>query len=72
MALVMQLRIGYIEFMTSIGFVAGMSTPCIFCNKDMNLRAVVHGDDFTIMGYDRNLDGFRSKIKERFEVKIKR
>ena len=36
-----------------------------------NLRCVVHGDDFTLLGHHLDLDWFRSKIKDKFEVKMR-
>ena len=35
------------------------------------LRAVVHGDDFTILGYEEDLDWFRRMISEEHEVKFR-
>ena len=37
----------YVEFMLSIGFLAGKVSPGVFYNKEHNIRVVVHGDDFT-------------------------
>jgi hypothetical protein len=31
----------------------------------------VHGDDFTMLGWEEDLDWFRKQIQERFEVKVK-
>ena len=39
----------YVEFMESIGFRRGQSTPCIFWHKCKGIRAVIHGDDFTLL-----------------------
>ena len=61
----------YTEFMESIGFIRGRASPCIFYHKDRNMRAVIHGDDFTLLGLSDNLDWFRDRITERFEVKFK-
>ena len=61
----------YIEFLESIGFVSGVASPCIFHNKDKNVRVVVHGDDFTLLGSADNLDWFRKEISKRFEVKFR-
>ena len=57
--------------MEGIGFTTGRSSPCIFHHKDRDVRAVVHGDDFTILGHESELDWFRKKIAERFEVKFR-
>ena len=35
------------------------------------LKLVVHGDDFTVSGLEGDLDWFRAKIQERFEVKFR-
>ena len=43
----------------------------MFFNKDRNIRIVVHGDDFTVLGFSGQLDWFRSKISERYEVKFR-
>ena len=35
------------------------------------MRAVVRGDDFTVLGHSSALDWFRKQISERFEVKFR-
>ena len=35
------------------------------------MSVVVHGDDFAVLGTDEQLDWFRERISERFEVKLK-
>ena len=57
--------------MQSAGFKNGVASPCVFYNADRDLRAVVHGDDFTILGWESELNWFRSRIQERFEVKMR-
>lgn len=61
----------YIEFMEGIGFVRGRATPCAFWHEGRDVRVVVHGDDFTVLGDEEQLDWFRTKIAERFEVKFR-
>ena len=46
----------YVEFMESIGFRRGQSTPCMFWHVDKRIRAVIHGDDFTLRGKSVALD----------------
>ena len=53
----------YVNFMQDLGFAKGVSTPCVFYHTARNLRAVIHGDDFTILGYDDDLDWFRTMIE---------
>ena len=64
-------EVAYIEFMESAGFVKGIASPCVFYNSQRNIRSVIHGDDFTMLGSEEDLDWFRVKIEERFEVKIR-
>ena len=52
----------YTQFMESIGFTKGLSSPCTFYNQKRELRCVVHGDDFTILGWSNQLDWFWSHI----------
>ncbi len=32
---------------------------------------VVHGDDFTILGYAKDLDWYRERIRKKFEIKVR-
>ena len=44
----------YIQFMMDMGFDQGKTTPCVFFNKERDLRVTVHGDDFIILYYIMN------------------
>ena len=61
----------YTEFMQNAGFSAGKSVTCLFHHVDRDLRAAVHGDDFTVLGPEDQLNWFRTKVTERFEVKFR-
>ena len=61
----------YGDFMAEAGFEIGKASPCIFIHRDRGLRVVVHGDDFTILGDEQQLNWFRQRIKTRFEVKCR-
>ena len=41
----------------------------MFIHHEKNIRLVVHGDDFTVLGYENQLDWFKSQIQQRFEIK---
>ena len=56
----------YSEFMKSIGFKQGKSSPCVFCHSERELRYVVHGDEFTVLGWESQVDWFWQKIKTKF------
>ena len=51
-------EVEYSRFMESIGFTRGTSTPCSFHNQEKELRVVVHGDDFTVLGWEHQLNWF--------------
>ena len=59
----------YAGIMKEIGFKSGIASPCVFKHDERNMKAVVHGDDFTIIGRSHDLDWLRQKISTRFEVK---
>ena len=50
--------------MESIGFARGASTPCSFYNQEKELRVVVHGDDFTVLGWEHQLNWFLEQMEE--------
>ena len=58
----------YTSFLKEIGFTQGKSSPCTFHHGAKNLRLVVHGDDFTILGPVKSLDWFRVQIAAAFEA----
>ena len=59
----------YMTFMTSIGFTKGIGSPCTFYHKSKDLICVVHGDDFTILGWSTQLDWFWKQVQIKFEAK---
>ena len=61
----------YTLVMESLGFKAGESNPCVFWNEERQLMCVVHGDDFTTLGLDEDLDFFEKGLQESFEIKIR-
>ena len=52
-------------------FRTGVSSPCIFYHAERELMVVVHGDDFTTLGLDEDIDWFEGKLQESFEIKIR-
>ena len=45
----------------SAGFTSGIASPCIFQHYERDITCVVHGDDFTSLGSDPNLDWLETK-----------
>ena len=41
------------------GFQAGRASPCVMYHPQRGIRLVVHGDDFTVLGWEGDLDWYR-------------
>ena len=61
----------YAESLEGLGFKRGRATPCAFYHPEHNIRLVVHGDDFTALAHEQDLDWFRRSISEVFDVKFR-
>lgn len=61
----------YIRFMESVGFKRGLSSPCLFYHEAKDLRAVIYGDDFTLLGAEHHLDWFKTEIKQVYGIEFK-
>ena len=59
----------YTEFLKSIGFTQGVSSPCVFFNPKRDISLVVHGDDFTFLGRGSDLTWFKEQLQKRFLIK---
>ena len=59
----------YAEYMEELGFIRGTASPCLFWHPGRELSVVVHGDDFTILGWEHQLDWFREKMNKTIENK---
>ena len=64
-------EVEYVRFMTSIGFVQGKTSPCVFYHAGKDIRAVIYGDDFTLLGNATALDWFRKSIQATYAVSVK-
>ena len=62
-------RAEYTEFMIAVGFRRGKSNPCVFWHAEREIRCVVHGDDFAVLGWESQLNWFWTEIKKKFECK---
>ena len=57
--------------LVELGFRQGEACPNLFRHAEKGILCSVHGDDFTILGYESDLDWFRVQILTRFEVKFR-
>jgi len=53
-----------------LGFVQGVSSPCVFKHPSKMLVVSVHGDDFTTAGACEDLDWFEGNLAEHYECTI--
>ena len=61
----------YTQALGRLGFIQGRASPCCFAHESRDLKVVVHGDDFTVLGRDEDLDYFQRGIQAEFDVKIR-
>jgi len=61
----------YAERLIGAGFKQGKSAPTVFSNIDKNIDAVVHGDDFTFLGYEEDLLEIAEMMSKWFEIKVR-
>ena len=52
-----------------MGFVQGISCPCVFTHPSRGLVCSVHGDDFTTAGEKLQLDWFEDSLEAKYELK---
>ncbi len=56
--------------MLEAGFRQGSYSACVFYREQKNVRVVVHGEDFTVLGPSKSLAWFRGVAQQRMEVKF--
>ena len=61
----------YTQSLERLGFTQGRASPCCFSHRVRDLKLVVHGDDFIVLGKDSYLDFFVEAIQKEFEVKVR-
>ena len=60
----------YQEAFKELGFKPGHTSVCHLHHQKRGLKAVVHGDDFTITGSEEELENLGEKLKKKFEIKL--
>ena len=61
----------YCQFLVGLGFVRGLSSPCIFHHKLRDMSLVVHGDDFTTLGVESSLKWLIAEFQKEFKIKMR-
>ena len=58
----------YSQFLMNLGFSRGRASPCVFMHKERHVRLVVHGDDFTALGREKDLDWLKEAMSAKYAV----
>ena len=61
----------YAEKLMGIGFEQGASAPTLFKHVEKSMECVVHGDDFTILGFEEDLLELSKTMMSWFEIKVR-
>jgi hypothetical protein len=61
----------YADKMKGYGFVQGVSAPTVFKHEAKQMECVVHGDDFTGLGFEEDLSDLEIAMKSWFEIKVR-
>ena len=52
------------------GFLQGVASPCCFRHSTRDVKCVVHGDDFTFVASDEDLQWTEARMEESFMIKV--
>ncbi len=58
----------YSEFLKENGFQRGLASGCLFYHPGRDLRVVVYGDDFTIVGSCQEIDWYESTMEAIYAI----
>ena len=61
----------FVEKLAEIGMMSGKSPPVVFHDPKTCVRAVVHGDDFTFLGFDTELQQVKREIQRSYKLKVR-
>lgn len=61
----------YTNTLKEMGFKQGKSSNCVFRHDERNIDVVVHGDDFTILALDKDIDWCKEGLEEKYELKLR-
>ena len=57
------------KHLLSIRFKRGKSNPCVYFNKKMNFKTLVHGDDYATVGSLSSLRWLQAQLESAFDMK---
>ena len=57
--------------LVDMGFAKGVTAATVFYDKARDNRCMVHGDDFTLLGWEEDLHDVRDGLKAKYEFKVR-
>ena len=57
--------------LAEVGLAKGVANPTVFHNPVNDLRCVVHGDDFTFLGWEEDLEEMVKHLEKHYELKVR-
>ena len=61
----------FVKKLAEIGMMIGKSSPVIFHDPKTGVRAVVHGDDFTFLGFETELQQVKRELQRSYQLKVR-
>lgn len=61
----------YTATLKSVGYVSGIAAPTVFYNASAGCRLVVHGDDFTFYGPNKELARIGKLMSLSYDIKVR-
>jgi hypothetical protein len=61
----------FTDRLKAMGFKAGKSAPTVFFDEGRGIRCVVHGDDFTFLGWEWDLMDVMKGMEKSYELKMR-
>ena len=61
----------YTGKLESVGFQVGRASKVVFYHEEWQVRLVVHGDDFTFVGEQEDLNRVEALMKEWYDIKVR-
>lgn len=59
----------YADMLVAIGFIQGKAFPRVFCHEQRGIRPFVHGDDYVSTAMPKQLEWFKSKLEDKYQIK---
>ena len=63
-------RRDFVEKLAEIGMMSGNTSQVIFQDPETGVRPVVHGDDFTFLGFETELQQVKRELRRSYQVKV--